>query len=181
MKKAREAGAPGGSIIQARGTATNSIMAALGLGDSKKEVLLSVIVKDIKDSILASCRGVKVSGVALLLDCMRGFDGEDEMQEVKYEMIEVICQDGYSDDIMAVARRAGAKGGTVISARGTSTEQDVKFFGTPLVPEKEIIMIVIEREKAESVKRAIGDMEILKKKGMGIMFYIPVRDFVNLG
>ena len=181
MKKAREAGAPGGSIIQARGTATNSIMAALGLGDSKKEVLLSVIGKDIKDSILASCRGVKVSGVALLLDCMRGFDGEDEMQEVKYEMIEVICQDGYSDDIMAVAIRAGAKGGTVISARGTSTEQDVKFFGTPLVPEKEIIMIVIEREKAESVKRAIGDMEILKKKGMGIMFSIPVRDFVNLG
>ena len=48
-------------------------------------------------------------------------------------------------------------------------------------PEKEIIMIVIEREKAESVKRAIGDMEILKKKGMGIMFSIPVRDFVNLG
>ena len=82
---------------------------------------------------------------------------------------------------MVVVRRAGAKGGTVISARGTSTEQDVKFFGTPLVPEKEIIMIVIEREKAESVKRAIGDMEILKKKGMGIMFSIPVRDFVNLG
>ena len=181
MKRAREAGAPGGSIIQARGTATNSIMAALGLGDSKKEVLLSVIGKDIKDSILASCRGIKVSGVALLLDCMRGFDGEEEMQDVKYEMIEVICQDGYSDDIMAVARKAGAKGGTVISARGTSTEQDVKFFGTPLVPEKEIIMIVIEKDKSEDVKKAISDMEILKKKGMGIMFSIPVRDFVNLG
>lgn len=181
MKGAREAGAPGGSIIQARGTATNSILAALGLGDSKKEVLLSVIGKENKDAILSSVKSVKVSGVALLLDCMRDFEVEDEMQEVRYEMIEVICQDGYSEDIMAVARKAGAKGGTVISARGTSTEQDVKFFGTPLVPEKEILMIVIEKDKSDNVKKAISDMEILKKKGMGIMFSIPVRDFVNLG
>lgn len=181
MKDARAAGAPGGSIIQARGTANNAILAALGLGDSKKEVLLSVIGKENKDDILASVKGIKVSGVALLLDCMRGFDQEEEMQDVKYEMIEVICQDGYSEDIMAVARKAGAKGGTVISARGTSTEQDVKFFGTPLVPEKEILMIVIEKQRSESVKKAIADMEILKKKGMGIMFSIPVRDFVNLG
>ena len=181
MKVARAAGAPGGSIIQARGTANNAILAALGLGDSKKEVLLSVIGKENKDDILTSVKGIKVSGVALLLDCMRGFDQEEEMQDVKYEMIEVICQDGYSEDIMAVARKAGAKGGTVISARGTSTEQDVKFFGIPLVPEKERLMIVIEKQRSESVKKAIADMEILKKKGMGIMFSIPVRDFVNLG
>ncbi len=181
MKTARAAGAPGGSIVQAKGTASNSILAALGIGDSRKEVLISVIGKEIKDSILSAVKGVKVSGVALLLDCFRDFDEEDEMFDAKYEMIEVICQDGYSEDIMAVARKAGAKGGTVISGRGTSTDEDVKFFGTPLVPEKEILMIVIEKEKSEKVKKAISQMEILNKKGMGIMFSIPVRDFVNLG
>ena len=99
----------------------------------------------------------------------------------QYEMIQVICQDGYSEDIMAVARRAGAKGGTVVNARGTSTGQDVRFFGSPLVPEKEILMIVMEKSRAEAVRKAISQMEILNKKGMGIMFSVPVRDFVNLG
>ena len=82
---------------------------------------------------------------------------------------------------MVTARKAGASGGTVINAHGTSTEDDVKFFGAPLVPEKEILMIVMEKEKADSVVEAISSMEILKKKGMGIIFSIPVRTFSNLG
>ena len=96
-------------------------------------------------------------------------------------LIEVICEDGYSEDIMATARKAGAEGGTVINAHGTSTEDDVKFFGAPLVPEKEILMIVISKEKANAVVEAISSMEVLQKKGMGIVFSIPVQRFMNLG
>ena len=81
---------------------------------------------------------------------------------------------------MATARRAGATGGTVINAHGTSTEDDVKFFGAPLVPEKEILMIVMKNEEADAVIDAISSMEILKKKGMGIVFSLPVKSFENL-
>ena len=42
-------------------------------------------------------------------------------------------------------------------------------------------MIVMEKSRAEAVRKAISQMEILNKKGMGIMFSVPVRDFVNLG
>lgn len=181
MSAARAKGAPGGSVISARGTATNSILAALGLGDTSREVLLSVIEREKLDEILSAVRRVRANGIALVIDAFRGAEEEEMEMDGQYEMIQVICQDGYSEDIMAVARRAGAKGGTVINARGTSTEQDVKFFGSPLVPEKEILMIVMEKSKAEAVRKAISQMEILNKKGMGIMFSVPVRDFVNLG
>lgn len=181
MKAAREKGAPGGSVISARGTATNAILAALGLGDTSREVLLSVVEREKLDDILTAVRSVKASGIALVIDALRGLDEEDLKMDGQYEMIQVISQDGYSEDIMAVARRAGAKGGTVINARGTSTEQDIKFFGAPLVPEKEVLMIVMEKSKADAVKKAISSMEILRKKGMGIMFSIPVKDFINLG
>ena len=181
MKAAREKGAPGGSVISARGTATNAILAALGLGDTSREVLLSVVERGERDDILTAVRSVKASGSALVIDALRGLDEEDLKMDGQYEMIQVISQDGYSEDIMAVARRAGAKGGTVINARGTSTEQDIKFFGAPLVPEKEVLMIVMEKSKADAVKKAISSMEILRKKGMGIMFSIPVKDFINLG
>lgn len=181
MSAARAKGAPGGSVISARGTATNSILAALGLGDTSREVLLSVVEREKLDEILSAVKRVRASGIALVIDAFRGAEEEEMEMDGQYEMIQVICQDGYSEDIMAVARRAGAKGGTVINARGTSTEQDVKFFGSPLVPEKEILMIVMEKSKAEAVRKAISQMEILNKKGMGIMFSVPVRDFVNLG
>ena len=81
---------------------------------------------------------------------------------------------------MATARKAGAGGGTVINAHGTSTEDDVKFFGSPLVPEKEILMIVVPSEKAQPIINAINSMDILKKRGMGILFSIPVKSFMNL-
>ena len=181
MSAARAKGAPGGSVISARGTATNSILAALGLGDTSREVLLSVVERAKLDEILSAVKRVRASGIALVIDAFRGAEDEEREMDGQYEMIQVICQDGYSEDIMAVARRAGAKGGTVVNARGTSTEQDVKFFGSPLVPEKEILLIVMEKSRAEAVRKAISQMEILNKKGMGIMFSVPVRDFVNLG
>ena len=181
MSAARAKGAPGGSVISARGTATNSILAALGLGDTSREVLLSVVEREKLDEILSAVKRVRASGIALVIDAFRGAEEEEMEMDGQYEMIQVICQDGYSEDIMAVARRAGAKGGTVVNARGTSTEQDVKFFVSPLVPEKEILMIVMEKSRAEAVRKAISQMEILNKKGMGIMFSVPVRDFVNLG
>ena len=184
MALARVAGARGGTVINARGTATNALLAALGLGDSHKEILINVIDEADEKAIISSITKAKAKGVTLVLDCAWGdVDDEEESSdmETSWQMIEVIIPDGMSEDIMAVARRAGAKGGTVISARGTSTEDDVRFFGAPLVPEKEILMIVIEKERAKPVIEAISNMEVLKKKGTGIIFTIPVRDFKALG
>ena len=175
MKAARSAGAPGGTIAYARGTASSSILAALGIGDSSKEVLFSVIKDADADRIMAAVRSSHARGMAMVID-----DEEDSMDS-GWRLIEIICEKGYSDDIMAVARKAGAGGGTVVSAHGTSTEDDVKFFGSPLVPEKEILMIVIEKSKAEAVIAAVSAMEILQKKGMGIVFSLPVTSFQNLG
>lgn len=181
MAAARQAGAPGGTVCLAKGTASSTILAALGIGDTKQEVLFSVIRKENTEAILNAVHSVKAKGVVMIIDTAR--DGMMEVSDMNsgWVLIEVICEDGYSEDIMATARKAGAEGGTVINAHGTSTEDDVKFFGAPLVPEKEILMIVISRDKAEAVLNAINGMEQLKKKGMGIVFSIPVSDFMNLG
>ena len=175
MKAAREAGASGGTVFSARGTASSTILAALGLGDSSKEVLFSVIKDADAIDILNAVKGSRTKGVAMVID-----DEEDAMDS-GWRLIEIVCERGYSDDIMAVARKAGAGGGTVVNAHGTSTEDDVRFFGSPLVPEKELLMIVIEKGKADAVMEAVSSMEILRKKGMGIVFSLPVTNFQMLG
>lgn len=187
MARARSAGARGGTVVSGRGTATNALLAALGLGDSHKEILVNVIDAKNEEKIMSSITGAKAKGVTLVLDCCwpgKGDDDEEEncvMMDTSWEMIQVIIPAGMSEDVMAVARRAGAKGGTVLNARGTSTDDDVRFFGAPLVPEKEILMIVIEKERSKPVLDAIGSLDALKQKGAGIIFTIPVRDFRNLG
>jgi nitrogen regulatory protein PII len=98
-----------------------------------------------------------------------------------HELISIIVNTGYADDIMAAARAAGAPGGTVINARGTGTEEDVKFFGLTIVPEKELVMILVPREKAGAVLEAVRTAPCLNRPGLGIAFCLNVESFTPLG
>lgn len=96
-------------------------------------------------------------------------------------MITVIVNKGYADDIMAAARAAGAEGGTVVLARGTARENDERIFGVHIVPEKEMLLIVVPAEKLQSVSAAIKSVKCLKEPGMGIVYNSAVEDFSKLG
>jgi nitrogen regulatory protein PII len=98
-----------------------------------------------------------------------------------HELISIIVNTGYADDIMAAARAAGAPGGTVINARGTGKEEDVKFFGLTIVPEKEFVMILVSREKADEVLEAVRTAPCLNQPGLGIAFCLAVESFAPLG
>lgn len=177
MENARKAGAPGGTVCYARGTASSTILAALGLGDSGKEVLSCFIPEEKEAEIMSAVRSTHAKGMVIVCPC----SGEEDGMNTDWTLIEVIVEEGYSEDIMAAARKAGAKGGTIINAHGTGTESDVKFFGTPIVPEKEILMIVMDSDKTQNVVDAINSLAVLKEKGRAVMFTLPVKSFVNLG
>ena len=46
-----------------------------------------------------------------------------------YEMIVCVVNNGFSDAVMSAAREYGAKGGTVLHARGTANQEAETFFG----------------------------------------------------
>ena len=82
---------------------------------------------------------------------------------------------------MAEARKAGAAGGTILNARGTGKEEDVKFFGITLVPEKEMLLIVTEDSKAPAILEAIRKIPHLTEPGGGIVYAMNVEQFIVLG
>ena len=102
------------------------------------------------------------------------------MEKARY-LISVILNKGYADDAMEAAREAGAGGGTVINARGTAREDDEKFFGVHIVPEKEMLVMVVEEDKKTAVLNAIRDLKCLSEPGSGIAFCSSVDDFTLLG
>ena len=107
-------------------------------------------------------------------------NGDDSMTN-SYQMINIIVNKGYAEDAMAAARKAGASGGTVISARGTAREGDAKFFGVEIVPEKEMLMILVPDEKKDDIINAVSSLDCFKKAGSGIVFSNAAADFTLLG
>ena len=103
------------------------------------------------------------------------------MNHAKYTLIVFIVNDGYADDAMAAARKAGASGGTILHARGTGKKEDVKFFGIDLIPEKEMLLILEEREKAYQILESIQQLKYFKEPGSGIAFCIDTEKFISLG
>ena len=176
MSIAKKAGAGGGTVVPAKGTASSKFLRMLGLGDKSKEVVLIVIDQDKGKKIVDDVRSdAKIQGVAALLGST-----EEKTMSSKWKMITIIVNTGYADDIMDAARKAGAQGGTITHARGTGTEEDAKFFGVQIVPEKEMIFILCKSDDTDKIVEAISSLKCLDEPGIGIIYTQDVIDFKNL-
>ena len=78
-------------------------------------------------------------------------------------------------------RKAGAGGGTIIGARGTVREEDAAFFGMKIVPEKDMLIILVPTEKKDDILKAITDLPCFAEAGSGIIFCNEAKDFTLLG
>ena len=82
---------------------------------------------------------------------------------------------------MEAAKGAGARGGTVLSGRGTGNSDAQQFFGVTVTPEKEIVIIVVPKRIRDLVLSAVNAGAGMNTKGMGIAFSCPIADVVGLG
>lgn len=100
---------------------------------------------------------------------------------MKYEVIFFILNKGHVDEAMTAAREAGATGGTVITGRGSATEEISKAFGIDFRQEKEILLILCESRLRTDIMSAISKKAGLNKPGCGIGFSLPVEDVAGIG
>jgi nitrogen regulatory protein PII len=105
---------------------------------------------------------------------------KEKTVEIKNNVIISILNNGYSDEFMKTARKAGARGGTVISARGLSSQKTKKFFGISIQDEKEIIIVLTEREKSLNIMQAVSAAYGASSKAEGIVFSLPVDQVMSL-
>ena len=201
MAVTKAAGARGGTIALGQSLGNNRVLQALSLADIQQDVVFTAMGGE-REAVVRAMREAaereprKLAGTAVVVDVpelfirntgQNGSAGEENQEtrskpmESGYKLITVIVNSGYGDDVMAEARKAGASGGTILNARGTGTEEDVKFFGITLVPEKEMLMIVAERDKVQGIVQAIATVPTLSAPGGGIIFNTNVEEFILLG
>lgn len=195
----KEAHVPTQYHFRARGTASSEMMDVLGLGSIEKNVIMSFMPKAFADKMLTKLQkelhlGLPDSGIAFTVS-ISGANGRMiklieslhengneifterdgyEMAESGYALIMAIVNQGCSEEVMDAAKPAGASGGTVFHSRRVGSEEAMKFWGITIQPEREVVMILAEKEDKLQIMQAIVEKCGMQTKGHGIVFSLPV-------
>ena len=97
-----------------------------------------------------------------------------------HEVIFAIVDAGFAEEAMEVAREQGVRGGTILNARGVARADAAAFFGITIHQEKEVLMMVVEKELRDKVLNALYKEMDMAKKAQGIVFALPVSDVAGL-
>mgnify|MGYP001026130768 CR=1 FL=1 len=95
-----------------------------------------------------------------------------------YKLIVTIVKRGKAEKIVDVSHRAGAEGGTVLSGHGTAVRL---LLGISVEPEREIVLTLIEKDKAQTVLDAIVKEGDLNEPNKGIAFVVSLDQVVGIG
>lgn len=98
----------------------------------------------------------------------------------KFELIVVLVNAGFAGVAMDAARECGARGGTIIHARGTGTKEMEKKYNIVITPDKEMLLILVSNDIKDAVMQAVYKAAGLGSDGQGIAFSLPVEDVVGL-
>jgi len=181
------------------GTASSSLLEYFGLNEVKKDIILSIIPEGFEGKILYQLyheyhiykpgQGIAFtipisSSSRYLLDEANKIVKSKEVikmiQNKNYQLILTIVNEGYSEEIMNGAKKMGAGGGTVIHGRGLGSKEATKFLGISIEPEKDVILILTEKEKKDQIMNEINQKAGLSTGGQGICFSIPVDTVIGL-
>lgn len=98
-----------------------------------------------------------------------------------FEVILCIVNQGFSDAAMDAAKKVGARGGTVMSGRGTASKESEKFYNITIQPEKEIVMILVATDIKDKMLKALYDAVGMDTPAQGIAFSLPVDSVAGIG
>ena len=188
-------------ITLGTGTASSEILDYFGLDGSEKSVIFHIVTdtrwKEVKRQLrlkmnidipgigiaftvpLSSIGGMKaLNYLTAQQDYVKG--EESTLKDTKYELLVTIANQGHTELIMDAARKVHAAGGTVIHAKGTGTHLAQKFMGVTLVPEKEMIFIVVRKTQKNAIMKAIMDEAGTGTPAGAIVFSLPVTDTAGM-
>lgn len=180
-----------------RGTANSELLDYLGLGETEKDVMFSLVPGCTIPGLLQAAgeklqlatpgKGIlftiplsAVSGAAARFINSQahrtGTEQEEHMPEQgKNELIVVVVNSGCTDTVMAAAKLAGARGGTILHGRRVGEETE-KSSDNGVWLEKDIVAILAPRELRLPIMEAVNRAAGAATESHGILFSMPVEE-----
>ena len=179
------------------GTAPTEMMDIFWLGSNDKDVIISLGAEDVVKNMLANFGNIfvshskygglmivlKTSAASRLLTEILDFNSDKNLEKgdgtMKNEhhnnLIIISVNEGFCDDVMHVAKKAGATGGTVIKGRLAEFEQFAELGKNEMDGEREILCILAPLKTSEQIMNDVNKEFGLTSKANGILFAIPTE------
>jgi len=190
LQLAKECGIPGGTVVLGKGTSRNRMLQILELCDVRKEIVLMIAERSVAAAALQRIAKKlqlhkSYHGIAFTMP-LAAFLGSGDYRYIYRETgggkntvfnsIFVIVDRGRGEEVMDSARRAGAKGGTIIGARGSGIHEKGRLFRMDIEPEKEVVLILSDRHQTEAIVKSVRDDLHIDEPGMGVIFVQDVHE-----
>ncbi len=179
------------------GTAPTEMMDIFGLGTNDKDIIISLGSESVVKNMMANFGTtfashskygglmiiLEVSAASRILSEMLNFNsdknaekGDGSMKNEHHNNLIIISvNEGYSDDVMHVARKAGATGGTVIKGRLAEAEQFATLGKDDMQGEREILCILAPLKTSKQIMLDLNKEFGLNSEARGIVFAIPTE------
>ena len=195
IRYARKKGLTGATVMIAYGTVKSRLLDFLGIYETRKELILTAGSNELLDTIMTELMKKfditrKKFGIAFRFSLSyfnvrdRGtvetpnFQRKDE--KTMKSAIFTIINRGMAGEVVDASLEAGARGGTIIHAKGSGLNQTKLIFDMEIEPEKEIVLTIVDDELLEPVVQAIREKSGVEKDGQGILFVIPVSKYYGI-
>ena len=176
------------------GTAPTEMMDIFGLGSHDKDVIISIGAEtNIREMIANFGENFqshsKYGGLMIVLDVSASSRLLNEIlnfqimqkefapmrNEHHNNLIVISVNEGYSESVMQLARKAGATGGTVIKGRLADGEQFTEFVNTEVSSEREILFILAPTKVGAQIMTDVNKDFGITSPANGIIFALPTE------
>ena len=103
-----------------------------------------------------------------------------EVRDNMYQIIYVVVERGKAEDVIDAAHAAGARGGTIINARGAGMHEVQKLFSLEIEPEKEEVFIITRAQDKDAIVESINRSLRIAEPGNGILFVMDLNEVHGL-
>lgn len=194
---AESLGMRGATVILGKGTIKNSWLKFLELNASSKEIVLFLCTREKGEAFLTKASAHFMfhkpnHGIAVSIPVTRAmghhpvdkgtsFSEEEERGgKTMYNTVIAVVDKGRAEKVIDAATEAGARGATIINARGSGLHETSKIFAIEIEPEKELVLMVVEEGITEVVCENINNKLEIAKPGKGVLFVQSVNKAYGL-
>lgn len=185
-----------------QGTAASHLLDTLGFGTTERDIILSIAPRDTVRQLMYYLKDddrpkLDAQGIAFSLpltgmnailavglsrvEAMEPERGDMIMERSnQHSLILAVVNQGYTDAVMATARAAGARGGTVIRSRWVGAGEIEKFVGITLQAEKEVLAIVASPRERDKIMEEINRVHGLKSSPQAVVISLPIDHTARL-
>ncbi|MBQ9161975.1 MAG: hypothetical protein IJX74_01730 [Clostridia bacterium] len=186
------------------GTAPSEMMDIFGLGSNDKDIIFSLAPVDDVSALAAELTknidsSARYGGLAVILslssinrltseiiyranrdadNAKKGVKTAKMKNELKHNLIAISVNQGYTDEVMKIAKQFGATGGTVIRARLAGSQNLEQFDDNEddsISVEKEIITILAPANICKQIMEEVNSKYGLNSEARGTICSVPVE------